>query len=418
MNFDKIAGYESIRKELETIVGWYASPKENEGIKLPRGVLLVGLPGSGKTLMLRAIRDSAPLPVFVFEERGEEDSVDEMKSLCAKAAEEKDGAILLIDEMDSLLDNTPRMTRCLKEVMDGLNAGARILFVATANSSRKIDRALFRPGRFDRNIRVSLPDKSDRQKILSYYLKLHDQEFPEEDVEYLVEQMNHCSGAEIAAVVEDAVLRLGSGELTVDDVERSIARVYDRELPDENKEKPSLLLCVHESGHAALALHRNDQLKLLRVTTTAAESHRGACFLAPKEEEERTLENQIARIEVALGGPTATRILLGCKDDGSGDDFEKARTDALNLVNYYGYRGAKNVLSDYSQASRNESWLTCYLNERRARKIVIDCQKRVERYVRKNREAILRLARELQEKGKLRGVQAADILQNKTTKGA
>lgn len=131
--FEKIIGYESIKQELSTIIHWYTEPDLDPAIRLPRGIFLAGAPGLGKTLFLRAVMEAAPLPVYPFVSSNEQEVIPELTTLFEKASAEPNGAIVLIDEFDTLIDRHSRAERCLKELMDGLTPQNRVLFLASAN---------------------------------------------------------------------------------------------------------------------------------------------------------------------------------------------------------------------------------------------------------------------------------------------
>ena len=147
--FENIIGYEAVKNELSTIIGWYTDKTLDLSIRLPRGVLLTGSPGLGKTLFMRAVKESAPLPVYPFVTNEWHDAASDLTRVFEKASEEQNGAIILIDELDALLNNSSSAERCLRELMDGLNSQNRILFLASSNERLSRHDSLSRPGRFD-----------------------------------------------------------------------------------------------------------------------------------------------------------------------------------------------------------------------------------------------------------------------------
>ena len=409
--FEKIIGYESIKQELSTIIHWYTEPDLDPAIRLPRGVLLVGAPGLGKTLFMRAVTDASPLPVHSFVHNGERDVTPELIKLFEDASAEPNGAIVLIDEFDTLIDRHSRAERCLKELMDGLTPQNRVLFIASANEFLRRSNPLARPGRFDRVIRFMRPDEQERSDILSYYLNLHGRTLQDGELGYLSELTDGCSNADLAAIVTDTCLRNRGKEITADMLERSHALICFDELPEaEPTDAFPWIPCVHEIGHALLMDCYREHYHLHRIVMSKKGERRGACYCTADSKMGMTQEMQAENIDIDLGGFLATKILLGVKDSGSAHDLQNARFEARRLVNSFGFNGADKVLREYSTGERNESWLTCLRNERLATKIIRQCERRTSRIIRKNRDVILRLAKELQQNGFLSGKHVHEIL--------
>ena len=410
--FEKIIGYESIKQELSTIIHWYTESDLDPAIRLPRGIFLAGAPGLGKTLFLRAVMVAAPLPVYPFVSSNEQEVIPELTTLFEKASAEPNGSIILIDELDTLIDRHSRAERCLKELMDGLTPQNRVLFLASANEFlRRGGNPLFRPGRFDRVIHFERPDEQERHDILSYYLHQHKQILAEEDLNYLTELTDGCSNADLAAIVTDACLRNRGKELTADMLERAHALISFEELPEaDSAETLPWIPCVHEIGHAILIDRYREHYHLHRIVMNKKGAHNGACYYTTDKVAGLTLEAKTESIEIGLGGFLATKILLGVQDGGSGHDLQGARFEARRLVNSFGFNGADKVLREYSIEERNESWLTCLRNERLATKLIRRCERRASQIIRKNRDVILRLAKELQQAGFLSGQRVHEMI--------
>ena len=409
--FEKIIGYESIKQELSTIIHWYTEPDLDPAIRLPRGVLLVGAPGLGKTLFMRAVTDASPLPVHSFVHNGERDVTPELIKLFEDASAEPNGAIVLIDEFDTLIDRHSRAERCLKELMDGLTPQNRVLFIASANEFLRRSNPLARPGRFDRVIRFMRPDEQERSDILSYYLNLHGRTLQDGELGYLSELTDGCSNADLAAIVTDTCLRNRGKEITADMLERSHALICFDELPEaEPTDAFPWIPCVHEIGHALLMDCYREHYRLHRIVMNKKGERRGACYCTADSKMGMTQEMQTENIDIDLGGFLATKILLGVKDNGSAHDLQNARFEARRLVNSFGFNGADKVLREYSTEERNESWLTCLRNEHLATKIIRQCEHRTRRIIRKNRDVILRLAKELQQTGFLSGQRVHEVI--------
>lgn len=408
--FGNIIGYDDIKQELSTIIGWYTAPNIAPFVRLPRGILLVGSPGQGKTLFMRAIKEAALMPTYPFVSDGKQEIASELLNVFEKASKEPHGAIILIDELDTLLAKNNRASRCMEELMDGLTPQNRVLFIASANDPFEDRNPLSRPGRFDRTIWLPYPHERERHDILTYYLAQHGKSITEDELDYLVEQTEGCSNACLSAIVTDACLRNRGKSISGEMLEASHLLLCFDELPyHKSVERLSLVPCVHEIGHAILIDHYRKHYTLRHISMRAKYSHRGACYSTVKNVDQ-TQETVIESIEIDLAGFLANKILLGVKDDGSASDLTGARLEARRLINSYGYFGADKILREYDTDRRNESWFTCLRNERLATKLIRQCERRASRIIRKNRDVILRLAKELQQNGFLSGKRVHEIL--------
>lgn len=409
--FENIIGYEAVKNELSTIIGWYTDKTLDLSIRLPRGVLLTGSPGLGKTLFMRAVKESAPLPVYPFVTNEWHDAASDLTRVFEKASEEQNGAIILIDELDALLNNSSSAERCLRELMDGLNSQNRILFLASSNERLSRHDSLSRPGRFDRTIRFSYPTERERSSILLYYMKQYGRTLSQEDLDYIARLTGGCSNAGLAAIVSDACLRNHDLKLTGEMLEKSHALICCSELPKVEEDKDySLIICVHEIGHAILIDRYREHYDLHRVTVGKKSENCGSCFFSVEKDSEKTQELHLESIEIGLAGFLATKILLGVKDCGSAEDLMQARFEARRLINSFGYAGVDKVLREYDSYHRNESWVTCLRNERLAKKMIRLCERRASRIIRNNRDVILKLAKELQQTGALSGKRIREVL--------
>lgn len=410
--FDIIAGYEDVKNELSLILGWYEDSEQADKAKLPRGILLTGHPGTGKTLFLKSIKDEVMLPVLYFEEQKDEDPEDTLRALFEKAASYEQGVVVIIDEVDRLIEDDRAFKRVLKEMMDGIVEFKRILVIASAESTYSFDDALLRPGRFDRIIKLRYPDPEDRKEIFKQYLGKHGKELNDADLSYLVlGPANSVTCAEIAAVVEDACLRNGKGTLSVRQIEDSVSIVSDQVLPSGKSQEQPMQICVHEIGHAVMIDHYRSLFNLQRVSVEkAAGDHEGVCHYSLRGQEINSAESMLAKIDIELAGYYANLILTGEICCGSFSDLKKARYNARMLINSLGYAGAAHVLREYDKYCRNESWITCFFNERRATRIIRRSGRRVKRVIRSHKEQIMQLAKKLQENGYLYGTEVREVM--------
>lgn len=415
--FEEIVGYEDVKNELNTIIGWYATSETKTSLRLPRGVLLFGAPGVGKTMFLRSVKDAAPLPVYSLVDEDEKNAASRLNELFDEASRESRGAIILIDELDSLMERSYDFKDCLKKRMDGLEPQNRILFLATANCNFCSSQSLSRPGRFDRQICISRPREKNREEMITYYFAKQGLTIPEDELSYCIKLTRGCSGADIAAITSDAFLRNPGKTVTANEFERSYALICCRELPPAHPEEEHypLIPCVHEAGHAFMVEYYSAYYDLHRVSMRKKGEVCGTCYYSAKPPRESSQAALLANIEIGLAGFLATKVLFHLTDSGSASDLMTARLEARKLVNTYGYSGADKVLREYESGVRNESWVTCLRNERLATKLLRKSERHVRKVLQKNQEVIFAIAQKLQTNGALRGQCVRDILHGNFT---
>lgn len=413
MKFEHIAGYGNIKKELSTIIGWYQEKHADRTLRLPRGVLLEGAPGHGKTLFLRAVKEEAPLPVFVYSEKPNEEPQDALKALFEEAAKERDGAIILLDELDHLLDQGSRVKRCLMEQMDGLTDTGGVLVLAAANDAPHMYDPLMRPGRFDRKIDVDGPCEADREKILRFYLSGHAYSLNEDEFSRLLRLTAACSCAEITALVEDARLRAGEAPLTFERLENSFQIVVAHELPEEKTEPaetPDFMTCVHEAAHAVVIDSFRKDLELQHVSVLRKDLREGLCLCVPRDDSDRSQNRVLQKIDISLAGYLAVKLFLKVNDVGVSSDLGRAKAEAVFLVGSLGYCGVDKTRQKERGSNKGDSWPTCFAGERRAARILRRRVRVVKRFLKANRQTVLALAERLQKDHVLTGRQVREII--------
>ena len=246
--FEKIYGYESQKREIEEVINWFIDRKkyQKEGITVPKGVILHGAPGCGKTLFMKEISEKyADMVVSI-------DGVSEqLNEEVEKAFESipENGRIVLIDELDLLLDKDSHLTRVLQTKMDGLMSNGNVLVIATANRLHDINDALLRAGRFDRDLKMGHPDLNDKMEILNNSLLKYKVRLQDCDIKYLATIMTNVSCAEIVSIVNDAMLRNNGQTITSVMIEDSYYRSYYGEEFKKKDNSVAKYIAMHEAGH-------------------------------------------------------------------------------------------------------------------------------------------------------------------------
>ena len=220
--FEKVYGYQEVKDELNRIKNWYENEDflNNPKITLPKGILLYGRPGNGKTLFIREFINNFDCPKFIIEGRNDNTAL-EIKRMFEKAKKEK-FAIVVIDELELLVDKNSREQRILQQELDGIEQKGSILVLATANDIDEVGAPLKRPGRFDKKIEIDKPTRSSRADIFKNMLLDLETDISNINFEHVSKHCTNVSGAEIKAIVNDVYLRCQNSQITEEEIEASI----------------------------------------------------------------------------------------------------------------------------------------------------------------------------------------------------
>ena len=378
-SFDDVAGLESAKVEVREIVEFLKNPESYTtlGAKIPRGIMLVGPPGTGKTLLAKAVAGEAKVPFFSlsgseFVEMFVGVGASRVRDLFRKA-KEKAPSIIFIDEIDavgrsrgsafSLQSNDERestLNQLLTE-MDGFGENTGVIVLAATNRPDILDKALLRPGRFDRHIYLELPSQSERIEIFKVHmrrLKLGSNI----NMEELAAQTPGFSGADIANICNESALiaaRKGATEILQQDFRDAIDRVIGG-LERKGKiisEKEKKIVAYHEAGHATVSWFLTDADELMKVTIVPRGKSLGAAWYLPEEHAILTRSQLMATLCVALGGRAAEEITFAEVSTGALDDLEKVTKQAFTIISYYGMSEHLQNMSFYDSTGRYEQSL-------------------------------------------------------------
>ena len=358
IKFDDVAGEDEAKENLTEIVNYLHNPKQYQeiGASMPKGVLLVGPPGTGKTMLAKAVAGEANVPFFSmsgseFVEMFVGMGASKVRDLF-KQAKEKAPCIVFIDEIDAIgkkrdgqmggNDEREQTLNQLLTEMDGFEGNTGVIILAATNRPESLDPALTRPGRFDRRVPVELPDLKGREAIL----KVHARKIKvADDVDFnkVARMASGASGAELANIVNEAALRAvrdGRKFATQSDLEESIEVViagYQKKnaiLTDKEK----WTVAYHEIGHALVAAKQTNSAPVQKITIIPRTSgalgytmqvEEGNHYLMTKEE----IENKIATL---TGGRAAEEVRFGVISTGASNDIEQATKLARAMVTRYG----------------------------------------------------------------------------------
>ncbi|HLG34424.1 MAG TPA: ATP-dependent zinc metalloprotease FtsH [Bacteroidia bacterium] len=427
ITFNDVAGLQEAKVEVMEIVDFLKNPKKytSLGGKIPRGVLLVGPPGTGKTLLAKAMAGEAQVPFFSL---SGSDFVEMFVGVGAsrvrdlfKTAKEKAPCIVFIDEIDAIgrargrspsfsaNDERESTLNQLLTEMDGFASNSGVIILGATNRADVLDRALLRPGRFDRTIFVELPDLNGRKEIFLVHLKDLKMDV-KIDVDFLARQTPGFSGADIANICNEAALiaaRKGKTTIEKQDFMDAIDRVVGG-LEKKNKiitPHEKKVIAYHESGHASVSWLLEHAHPLVKVTIVPRGNALGAAWYLPEERQITTREQMIDEICAALGGRAAEEIVFGAISTGALSDLEKITKQAYAMVSIYGLNDRIGNISFYDSTGGQDytfnkpySEKTAEIIDEEVKKMIDLAYERTKKLLQDNKTKLDLLAKRLLEK--------------------
>ncbi|EYC33697.1 hypothetical protein Y032_0002g935 [Ancylostoma ceylanicum] len=426
IKFKDVAGCFEAKQEISEFVDYLKNPNKYTklGAKLPRGALLTGPPGCGKTLIAKALAAESTAP---FISMNGSEFVEVIGGLGAsrirglfKEARSRAPCIIYIDEIDAIgkkrseskgggfgggsNEEEQTLNQLLVE-MDGMGSGQGIVVLASTNRPDILDKALLRPGRFDRHINIDLPTVIERKEMFDLYLKKIKLDHPYNKYSHRLAQMTPgFTGADISNVVNEAAIRAastGKHVVSVNELEYAMDRVLagaekrSRTLVEEERE----VVAYHEAGHALvgwLLQHTDALLKVTIIPRTSAAL--GFAQYSPKDKKLFSKEELFDRMCMMLGGRAAENIKFGRITTGAEDDLKKVTRSAYNQVKVYGMSSAVGTLSfppDDDFAIKPFSKKFGHIMDQEASSLVGQAYRATEELLRKNADKLELIAQEL-----------------------
>jgi cell division protease FtsH len=356
VRFADVAGVEEAKHELQEIVDFLKQPKKYRkvGGKLPKGILLIGPPGTGKTMLAKAVAGEAEANFFSahgsdFNEVFVGVGAKRIREIFAEASRNRP-AIIFIDEIDCLgksrktegHSEMQQTNNALLAAMDGFENSEGIIVLAATNRPEDLDEALMRPGRFDRKVVVPLPDIGGRRAIL----EVHAQQKPIADkdrtLEVLAQTTCEMSGADLASVINEAAIlcaRNDEEEITLSHLEASRDKIrYGKERHSAvmNQEERELV-AYHEAGHTIINLRKSLLPPLYKVSIIPRGRALGVTTLMPtKDQLIHSKTFLLEELEVLMGGRAAERLFFGCTSNGAAGDLDSAKKIARHMNHDWG----------------------------------------------------------------------------------
>ena len=389
--FKDVAGLEGAKEEIQEIVDFLKNPTKYTilGGKIPKGALLVGLPGTGKTLLAKAVAGEAKVPFFSL---SGSDFVEMFVGVGAsrvrdlfKQAKDKSPAIIFIDEIDAIgrsrgksnmngsNDERENTLNQLLTEMDGFGTNSNVIVIAATNRADVLDKALMRAGRFDRQIYVDLPDLNERREIFKVHLKPL-KVIKTLDIEFLAKQTPGFSGADIANVCNEAALiaarknkkSVGKQDFlnAVDRIVGGLEKKNKIITPDEKK-----TIAYHEAGHALVSWLLEHAAPLVKVTIVPRGKSLGAAWYLPEERQIVQTEQMLDEMCATLGGRAAEKVMFNKISTGALSDLEKVTQQARAMVSVYGLNDVIGNITYYDSTGQSEYNFSKPYSENTAQKI-------------------------------------------------
>ncbi|HHP50432.1 MAG TPA: ATP-dependent metallopeptidase FtsH/Yme1/Tma family protein [Moorella mulderi] len=450
VTFNDVAGVDEAKEELQEVVEFLKNPRKfNElGARIPKGVLLYGPPGTGKTLLAKAVAGEAGVPFFSI---SGSDFVEMFVGVGAsrvrdlfEQAKRNAPCIVFIDEIDAVgrqrgaglgggHDEREQTLNQLLVEMDGFNANEGIIVIAATNRPDILDPALLRPGRFDRQIMVDIPDIEGRKAILKVHLRGKPLE-EDVDLEVLARRTPGFTGADLANMVNEAALlaaRRNKRKIGIAELEEAIERIIagpekkSRVMSDYEKK----LVAYHEAGHAVVSYYLPNADPLHKVSIIPRGHAGGYTLLLPKEDRRYLTKSQILdQVTMLLGGRVAEELVLEEISTGAHNDLERATDLIRKMITEFGMSEELGPLTfgrrqdtvflgrDITR-DRNYSEAIAFAIDKEARKIIDSCYERAKKILQEHLEELHRVAQALMERETLEAAEFEAVLKEEMPQG-
>ncbi|MDN5363323.1 MAG: cell division protease FtsH [Eubacteriales bacterium] len=450
VTFDDVAGADEAKEELQEVVEFLKNPRKfNElGARIPKGVLLYGPPGTGKTLLARAVAGEAGVPFFSI---SGSDFVEMFVGVGASRvrdlfdqAKKNAPCIVFIDEIDAVgrqrgaglgggHDEREQTLNQLLVEMDGFSPNEGIIIIAATNRPDILDPALLRPGRFDRQIVVDVPDIKGREEILKVHVRGKPLA-PDVDLKVLARRTPGFTGADLANMVNEAALlaaRRGKKVITMKEMEDAIERVIAG--PEKKSkvisEKEKKLVAYHEAGHALVSTLIPEADPLHKVSIIPRGRAGGYTLLLPKEDRYyMTKSHLMNEITILLGGRVAEELVFKDVSTGAQNDLERATSIARKMVMEYGmseelgpmtlgHRSDTPFLGRELTRDRNYSEEVAYAIDKEVRHIIDTAYERAKELLQQNMDKLHLIAKTLMEKETLEAEEFKRLIETGSLNG-
>lgn len=444
VTFKDVAGLKEEKEEVSELIDFLKNPKKFQklGARIPKGVLLVGPPGTGKTLLAKAVAGEADVPFYFI---SGSDFVELFVGVGAsrvrdmfQQAKRTAPCLIFIDEIDAVgrqrgsgigggHDEREQTLNQLLTEMDGFGANEGIIIIAATNRPDVLDPALLRPGRFDRQITVNLPDVKGREEILGVHAR-NKKLASNVTLEFLAKRTPGFSGADLENLLNEAALlavRRNKDKITMSEVDEATDRVMMGPAKTSRKytENDRKLVAYHEAGHAVVGLKLDNASNVEKVTIIPRGNAGGYNLMIPEEKMCSTKNDLLEQITGLLGGRTAEEVTFGEITTGASNDFEKATKIARAMVTEYGMSdlgpmqlesdsGSVFLGRDYNKPQHFSNEVAMEI-DMEIRKIITKCHDDATKIIKSNKELLKLIAEALLEYETLTKEQIDYLVENK-----
>ncbi|MCI9435403.1 MAG: ATP-dependent zinc metalloprotease FtsH [Bacilli bacterium] len=429
VSFKDVAGLSEEKEEVQELIDFLKNPKKFQamGARIPKGVLLVGPPGTGKTLLARAVAGEANVPFYFI---SGSDFVELFVGVGAsrvrdmfKQAKHNAPCLIFIDEIDAVgrqrgaglgggHDEREQTLNQLLTEMDGFGANEGIIIIAATNRPDVLDPALLRPGRFDRQVTVNLPDAKGREEILAVHAK--GKTFASDvNLKNIAKRTVGLSGADLENLLNEAALltvRRDKKMITMEEIDEAHDRVLMGPAKKSHKytDKEKKVVAYHEAGHAVIGLKLDGANDVQKITIVPRGAAGGYNLMMPKEETYLSTKKELLEtISGLLGGRVAEEITFDEMTTGAHNDFEKATKIARAMVTEYGMSSLGPVQFEHQESSvflgrdynksRNFSSQVAFQIDEEVRKIISEQYEVTKKIINENKELLKLIAETLLE---------------------
>ena len=444
VTFNDVAGVDEEKEELEEIVEFLKSPKKftDMGARIPKGVLLVGQPGTGKTLLAKAVAGEAGVPFFFI---SGSDFVEMFVGVGASRvrdlfdeAKKKAPCIIFIDEIDAVgrqrgaglgggHDEREQTLNQLLVEMDGFTANEGVIVLAATNRPDVLDKALLRPGRFDRQIVVSAPDVKAREQILEVHSRKK-RLAPDVDLKTIAKNTSGFSGADLENVLNEAALlaaRRNLTQITMTEVEDAMVKVTmgPEKRTRVRSDKEQKLVAYHEAGHAVVSRFLPTQDPVHEISIIPRGMAGGYTMYRPTEDKNFMSRTEMLETIISLlGGRSSEQLILDDISTGASNDIERATKIARDMVTKYGMSARIGTITlganqeevflgrDFGHAKEYSEETAAIIDEE-VKNIIDACYKKATEILSANEDKLHKVAGVLLEKEKITGDEFDEIFQ-------
>ncbi len=442
--FKDVAGCTEEKEEVQELIDFLKNPKkfQSMGARIPKGILLVGPPGTGKTMLARAVAGEAKVPFYYI---SGSDFVELFVGIGAsrvrdmfQTAKMNAPCLIFIDEIDAVgrqrgtglgggHDEREQTLNQLLTEMDGFGANEGIIIIAATNRPDVLDPALLRPGRFDRQITVALPDKKAREEILRVHSR-NKKLAKNVTLDYLAKRTPGFSGADLENLLNEAALlavRRNKKEITMNEIDEATDRVLmgPAKVTKKYTDKEKKLVAYHEAGHAVLGIKLDGANDVQKITIIPRGHAGGYTMMTPKEESFNYTKNELLEsICGLLGGRVAEEVIFGEITTGAHDDFRKATKIARKMVTEYGMSNLGPMMleepdentflgRDYTK-NRNISDTVAHEIDEEMRNIISSCYEKTKEIIKSNKKLLDLIANTLLEEETITKEQIDYLVEN------